>query len=79
MELADLAEVSSVQASAGGTARTAPGWQGTAALDVAELGRRGGMEERISGTLGPVSARKKRNGGAGLEAWPVGREGEWGT
>jgi hypothetical protein len=55
--------------------RTAPRGQGAAALDVAELGRRGGVEERISGALGPVSAEKKRNGGAGLEARPVGREG----
>jgi hypothetical protein len=77
MELADGAEASSAQASAGGTA-TAPRGQGAAALDVTELGRRGGVEERISGALGPVSAEKKRNGGAGLEARPVDREGKWG-
>jgi hypothetical protein len=75
MELADVADASSAQASADGTARTAPGGQGAAALDVAELRRGGGMEERISRTLGLVSAEKKRNGRAGLDAWPVGREG----
>jgi hypothetical protein len=59
MELPDGAEASSAQASAGGTARTAPRGQGAAALDVAELGRRGGVEEMISGALGPVSGEKK--------------------
>jgi hypothetical protein len=65
MELADGAEASSAQASAGGTARTAPGGQGAAALDVAELGRRGGVEEMISGALGPVSGEKKGMSGRG--------------
>jgi hypothetical protein len=54
-----------------GKARATPRGQGAAALDMAELGRRGGVEERISGALGLVSAEKKRNGGAGIEARPV--------